>query len=70
MQDQDFKFRESNFTVALDITANKFANIFVILDDLTGDIIAAKGNGNLKLRAGTREDMTMSGRFNIESGKV
>lgn len=68
MQDQDFKFRESNFTVALDITANKFANIFVILDDLTGDIIAAKGNGNLKLRAGTREDMTMSGRFNIESG--
>ena len=30
--------------------------------------IAANGNGNLKIRAGTSEDMTMSGRFNIERG--
>lgn len=68
MQDQDLKFRESNLTVSLDVTANKYANIFVILDDLTGDIISATGNGNIKLRAGTREDITMSGRFNIERG--
>ena len=68
MKQEDLKLRESNLTVSLDITANKLAQIFVILDDLTGDIISAKGNGNLKLRAGTKEDMTMSGRFNIESG--
>ncbi|MEJ7767943.1 MAG: translocation/assembly module TamB domain-containing protein [Chitinophagaceae bacterium] len=68
MQDQDLKFRESNLTVSLDVTANKFANIFVILDDLTGDIISATGTGNLKVQAGTREDMSMSGRFNIERG--
>lgn len=68
MQDQDLKFRESNLTVNLDINANKFANVFVILDALTGDIIEATGTGNIKLKAGTREDMTMSGRFNIERG--
>ncbi|MEO5995078.1 MAG: hypothetical protein ABIN89_00185 [Chitinophagaceae bacterium] len=68
MQAQDLKFRESNLTVSLDVTANKYANIFVILDALTGDIIEATGTGNIKLRAGTREDMTMNGRFNIEKG--
>jgi hypothetical protein len=68
MEQQEVKYKESNLTVSLDITANQFANIFVILDELTGDIIQATGNGNLKLRAGTSEDMTMSGRFNIERG--
>lgn len=68
MQEQDLNFRESNLAVTLDVTANNFANVFVILDELTGDIIAANGNGNIKLRAGTREEMAMSGRFNIERG--
>jgi hypothetical protein len=68
MQSQDLKSKESNLTVSLDVTANKYANMFVILDALTGDIIEATGNGNIKLRAGTNEAMTMSGRFNIEKG--
>ncbi|MEO6916155.1 MAG: translocation/assembly module TamB domain-containing protein, partial [Chitinophagaceae bacterium] len=68
MKDADLKRAESNLSVSLDLTANHFANVFVILDPLTGDIIAANGNGNLKIRAGTNEDMTMSGRFNIERG--
>ena len=68
MKDADLKLTESNLTVSLDLTANHYANVFVILDALTGDIIAANGNGNLKIRAGTSEDMTMSGRFNIERG--
>ena len=68
MQSQQQTSRESNLTVTLDLTANNYANVFVILDELTGDIIEATGNGNIKLRAGTKEDMTMSGRFNIEKG--
>ncbi len=68
MQSQHQASLESNLTVTLDVTANKYANVFVILDALTGDIIEATGNGNIKLRAGTKEDMTMSGRFNIEKG--
>lgn len=68
MQSQDLTSRESNLTVSLDVTANKFANVFVILDPLTGDIIEATGTGNIKLRVGTKEGMTMSGRFNIDKG--
>jgi hypothetical protein len=60
--------RESNITVTLDVTANRFANVSVILDELTGDVIQANGNGNIKVRVGTREDMTMTGRYNIERG--
>ena len=67
MQAQDLA-AQSNLTVSLDITANKYANIFVILDELTGDIIAATGTGNIKLQIGTREAMTMNGRFNIDKG--
>jgi len=68
MQSPELRSQESNLTVTLDVTANKYANVFVILDALTGDIIEATGSGNIKLRAGTKEDMTMSGRFNIEKG--
>ncbi len=68
MQAEDLKLRESNMTVSLDITANNYANVYVILDELTGDVIEANGYGNIKLRVGTREDMMMSGRFNIERG--
>ena len=67
MQNQD-QGTENNLTVALDITANKYAHVFVILDELTGDIIAATGNGNIRLRVENSGNMTMNGRFNIERG--
>ena len=57
-----------NLTVDLDVTANNLVKIDVILDELTGDIIKATGNGRLRIRAGTSEDLTMSGRYNIEKG--
>lgn len=57
-----------NLLVDLDITANNMASIDVILDDLTGDVIKATGNGNLKIRAGTTEPLTIRGRYNIERG--
>src|SRR5690606_13778931 len=47
------QFNESNLTVNLDVTANNFANMYVIIDELTGDIIEANGRGNLKIRATT-----------------
>ncbi len=68
MRDADLNPEESNLTVSLDITANKYANVFVILDELTGDIISANGNGNIKLQINPSGDMTMRGRFNIERG--
>lgn len=57
-----------NLTVDLDITANDQVMIDVILDDLTGDVIKAAGNGKLKIKAGTKEPLTMRGRYNIEKG--
>lgn len=59
---------ESNLTVNLDVTANNYANMFVILDELTGDIIQATGRGNLKIRATTNGEFNITGRYDIDRG--
>ncbi len=61
---------ESNFnlTVDLDLTANNKVSIDVILDDLTGDVIKAVGNGRLRIHAGTTDPLTIRGRYNIDRG--
>jgi hypothetical protein len=57
-----------NLSVDLDITANNKVMIDVILDELTGDIIKATGNGRLRITAGTSDPLTIKGRYNIERG--
>ncbi|MCA6486432.1 MAG: translocation/assembly module TamB domain-containing protein [Chitinophagaceae bacterium] len=61
---------KSNFNLSmdLDITATNQVNIDVILDELTGDVIKAVGNGKLKIRTGFNEPLTIRGRYNIERG--
>ena len=63
--------KNSNFdlTVDLDVTANTKVNIDVILDELTGDIVKAKGNGRLRILAGTTTPLTIKGRYNIDFGQ-
>ncbi len=61
-------FKESNLTVNLDVTANNYANMYVILDELTGDIIKATGRGNLKVRATTDGEFSITGRYDIDRG--
>ncbi|MEO8584286.1 MAG: translocation/assembly module TamB domain-containing protein, partial [Flavitalea sp.] len=61
-------FKTSNLTVNLDVTANNYATMYVILDELTGDIIQAKGNGNLKITATTDGEFNITGRYNIDRG--
>lgn len=58
----------TNLIVDLDLTANPLAQIDVILDAATGDIIKAKGNGRLRIHAGTKEALTINGRYEIQSG--
>ncbi|MFY7898752.1 MAG: translocation/assembly module TamB domain-containing protein, partial [Chitinophagaceae bacterium] len=58
-----------DLTVDLDVTANNKVKIDVILDDLTGDVIQAQGNGRLQIVAGTTVPLTMKGRYNIEEGQ-
>ncbi|SEP36977.1 translocation/assembly module TamB domain-containing protein [Niastella yeongjuensis] len=59
---------ESNLHVSLDVTANNLANMYVIIDELTGDIIQANGHGNLKMEASTDGDFTINGVYNIDRG--
>ena len=58
----------TNLTVDLDITATNKAEIDVILDPIAGDVLKARGNGRLRIHAGTTEAVTMNGRYNIEQG--
>lgn len=58
----------SNMLIDLDLTASPLLRMNVILDELTGDIISGIGNGNLKIHTGTKDNLTMLGRYNIESG--
>ena len=59
----------SKLTIDLDLTANNKAQIDVILDELTGDVISATGEGRLKIHVPANGNMTMNGRYNIESGR-
>ncbi len=57
-----------NLIVDLDLKANKLAQMNLILDELTGDVVRATGEGNLRIHAGTNEPLTMRGRYEIGKG--
>jgi hypothetical protein len=58
----------TNLSVTLNISANNYANVYVIIDPLTKDIIKANGHGNLIIKTGTTEDMDIRGRYEIDQG--
>ena len=58
----------SKITYDVELTANPMVNFRMILDELTGDEIKARGSGTLKIHAGTTESLTLRGRYNIEEG--
>jgi len=68
MKPDNETYSENNFTVSLDVTANNYANVYLIIDPLTKDIIKANGHGNLQMRVGTNEDMSIRGRYIIDRG--
>ncbi len=59
---------QSNLSIDLDLTANNQAQIDVILDPVTGDVIKATGNGRMQIKVPATGSMSMKGRYNIESG--
>jgi len=58
-----------NLSVDLDLTANNLVAIDVILDELSGDVIKATGNGRLRIRVDAKDKLDMRGRYYIEQGK-
>ncbi len=60
---------DTKLSIDLDITANTNAQIDVILDQITGDVINATGNGRIRISIPANGNMTMNGRYDIENGK-
>ena len=69
MEDEYKGRKESNFLVTMNLTANPACKIDVILDETTGDIIKGRGNGTLKITVGTKEPLTIRGRYDITDGE-
>jgi TamB, inner membrane protein subunit of TAM complex len=65
---QQLDTANTNIHISLDLTATPLCKIDVVMDELTGDMISASGNGNLKITAGTTDPTVMRGRFQIEKG--
>jgi TamB, inner membrane protein subunit of TAM complex len=59
----------STLNVDLTVTANPYAKVFLILDEITNDVIEGQGNGVINLKVGTSSSTTMTGNFNITQGK-
>ncbi|MGG9972523.1 translocation/assembly module TamB domain-containing protein [Ferruginibacter sp. SUN002] len=58
----------TNIFVDMTLRANPTCKIDVILDETTGDIIKGKGNGELNIQVGSREPLSIRGRYNITEG--
>ncbi|MFL5740771.1 MAG: hypothetical protein ACJ75B_11175 [Flavisolibacter sp.] len=58
----------SNLTYNIHLAANPLVNITVILDELTGDSIRARGTGNLQITSGTSAPLFIQGRYDIDEG--
>jgi hypothetical protein len=67
MQQNKTRKSANNLNVVMDMTANNFAKINVILDDAAGDKITALGHGKIRLTS-TKEDLTLNGRFDVDKG--
>ncbi len=59
--------QDDNMRIEVDLTANSKAQIDVVLDAASGDIIHANGNGRLFI-TNDKNGMTMKGRYDIEKG--
>ena len=59
----------TNILVNLALTANPACRIDMILDEETGDIIKAQGNGNLFIKVGTTEPLSIRGRYELTKGE-
>ncbi|TVQ47038.1 MAG: hypothetical protein EA362_07315 [Saprospirales bacterium] len=52
----------------LDMTANEDAEVQIIFNEQTGDILSGRGNGNLQLRLTRNGDFTIFGDYEISEG--
>ncbi|SEW35526.1 Family of unknown function [Chitinophaga sp. YR573] len=67
---EEKKKRKDNvkLNVKLDISATPDAQIDVIMDAASGDMISANGTGNLQIQVNTEGDFSMFGNYEISNG--
>jgi len=58
----------SDLNIDLNLTANSLTRMYMVLDEVTGDIIEATGNGNIRMRTGTNAPFTINGKYSIDRG--
>ncbi|MER3470710.1 MAG: hypothetical protein C4330_05085 [Chitinophagaceae bacterium] len=68
MSGEELKGAETNITYDVNLTANPMVFVNVQLDPLTGDELRGRGNGFLKIHAGTTSPLSLSGRYTIDEG--
>src|SRR5690606_24755334 len=61
--------QSTNILVNMNIVANPAAKVDVILDEETGDVIKGQGNGKLNIVVGSREPLSIRGRYEITKGE-
>ena len=61
--------KASNILVIMNITANPSCKVDVVLDEETGDIIKGQGNGQLNIRVGNVEPLSIRGRYELTKGE-
>lgn len=59
----------SSLNVDLSVTANPYAKVYLILDEITNDIIEGQGSGVINLKVGTNEKTTIEGNYTITKGR-
>jgi hypothetical protein len=69
MENQQRSNEQSNILVNMNLTANPACKVDVILDEETGDVIKGQGNGQLNIRVGTTEPLSMRGRYDLTKGE-
>ncbi len=58
----------SQLNIDLNLTANNYTRMYMVLDELTGDIIEATGSGTLKIHTGSSSPFTINGKYTIDKG--
>ncbi|MBS1496735.1 MAG: translocation/assembly module TamB domain-containing protein [Bacteroidetes bacterium] len=69
MDKQYSKDQSTNIVVNLNLTANPACKVDVILDEETNDVIKGQGNGQLAIRVGNKEPLSIRGKYNITNGE-
>ena len=59
----------TNITVNMNLTATPACKIDVILDEELGDVIKGRGNGLLNIRVGSKDPLSIRGRYDITEGE-